>query len=78
MRDDEAMVLVSQQRLPAHENRMSKRQAACIAGIKPAQITDAFAEGVAGQLTSSEPPTRSRSTRAKQARDLPKRPSRAS
>lgn len=54
MRDDEATVLAFQQGLPAHENRISKREAACIAGIKPAQITDAFAVGVAGQLTSSE------------------------
>jgi hypothetical protein len=53
-RDDEIMVLTFQQRLPAHENRMSKRQAACIAGIKPAQITDAFAAGISGQLTASE------------------------
>lgn len=54
MRDDEAMVLASQQRLPAHENHVSKRQVACIAGIKPAQITDSFAAGINGQLTSSE------------------------
>jgi hypothetical protein len=54
MREDEAMVLASQQRLPAHENHMSKRQAACIADIKPAQVTDAFAAGISGQLTSSE------------------------
>jgi hypothetical protein len=54
MRDDEIMVLTFQQGLPAHANRMSKRQAACIADIKPAQITDAFAAGISGQLTASE------------------------
>lgn len=54
MREDEAMVLVSQQRLPAHEHHMSKRQVACIAGIKPAQITDSFAAAISGQLTSSD------------------------
>jgi hypothetical protein len=54
MRDDEAMVLAVHQRLPAQENRLSKRQIACIAGIEPPQITDAFAAGISGQLTSSE------------------------
>jgi hypothetical protein len=54
MRDDEVMVLVFQQRLLAYENRMSKRQAACMADIKPAQVTDAFAAGISGQLTSSD------------------------
>jgi len=54
MRDDEAAVLAFQQGLPAYENRISKRDAACITGIKPAQITDTFAAGLSGQLTSSE------------------------
>jgi hypothetical protein len=54
MRDDEIMVLTFQQGLPAHQSRMSKRQAACIADLKPAQITDAFAAGISGQLTASE------------------------
>jgi hypothetical protein len=54
MRDDEAVVLGLQQQLPAHENHMSKRQVACLAGLKPAQFTDVFAAGISGQLTSSE------------------------
>lgn len=54
MRDDEAMVLGLQQRLPAYEKQMSKRQVACLADIKPAQFTDAFAAGISSQLTSSE------------------------
>ena len=54
MRDDEAAVLALQQRLPAHQNHMSKRQVACVADIKPAQFTDVFAAGISGQLTSSE------------------------
>jgi len=54
MRDDEAMVLAFQQGLAAHESRISKREAACIAGLEPAQITDAFAVGISGQLSSSD------------------------
>lgn len=54
MRDDEAFVLAFQQQLPAHGDRISKRDADCIKGMKPAQITDAFAAGIAGRLTSSE------------------------
>jgi hypothetical protein len=54
MRDDEVMVVAFQQGLSAYGNRISKREAACIAGIKPAQITDSFAAGISGQLTSSE------------------------
>lgn len=54
MGDDAAFLLAFQQRLPEYGNRISKRNADCIKGIKPAQLTDAFAEQLAGQLTSSE------------------------
>jgi hypothetical protein len=47
MREDEAMVLGFQQGLLVYEHRMSKRDAACIASVKPAQA-------ISGQLTSSD------------------------
>ena len=54
MREDEAMVLGFQQGLLVYEHRMSKRDAACIASVKPAQVTDSFAAAISGQLTSSD------------------------
>ena len=53
-REDEVMLLAVQQRLPANESQLSKRQVACLADLKPAQFTDVFAAGISGQLTSSE------------------------